>query len=184
MGTVRPLTDRVVMELLYPILGIGALVFLGSLAWESFGRRRSPGVPPRVVPAGMSFITKPLLTDPEVQLYNLLRLAVEDRYLLFTQIPIWSLLDVRLPTGTPPVETLRELALKRATFVLVHPGSRLVEKVVQVERPEPDGAPDGSHDSLFESALRGAGVHVVRLSPLHAYTVPGLVTVLDLADPE
>jgi len=24
----------------------------------------------------------------------------------------------------------------------------------------------------------------VRLSPLHAYTVPGLVTVLDLADPE
>ena len=96
------------MELLYPILGIGALVFLGSLAWESFGRRRSPGASTAEAPAGMSFKAKPLLTDQEVQLYNLLRLAVEDRYLLFTQIPLWSLLDLRLPSGTPPAEALWE----------------------------------------------------------------------------
>jgi len=172
------------MELLYPILGIGALVFLGSLAWESFGRRRSAASSLDGPPAGMTFVPKPLLTDHEAQLYNLLRLAVEDRYLLFTQIPLWSLMDLRLPSGTPPVETLRELALKRATFVLVHPGSRLVEKVVQVERPIPEDLPDGSHDSMFESALRAAGVQLVRLSPLHVYTVPGLITLLDLAEPE
>ena len=74
--------------------------------------------------------------------------------------------------------------MKRATFVLVHPGSRLVEKVVQVERLMPDDVADGSRDSMFESALRAAGVQLVRLSPLHAYTVPGLITVLDLAEPE
>jgi hypothetical protein len=84
----------------------------------------------------------------------------------------------------PPAETLRELALTRATFVLVHPGSRLVEKVVQVERPAPEKDADGMPDSLFDSALRAAGVQLVRLSPVHAYTVPGLVTVLDLADPD
>ncbi|MGZ8382394.1 MAG: DUF2726 domain-containing protein [Nitrospira sp.] len=172
------------MDLLYPILGIGALVFLGSLAWESFGRRRSPGSSSDGPPAGMTFVAKPLLTDHEVQLYNLLRLAVEDRYLLFTQIPLWSLLDLRLPSGTPPAETLRELALQRATFVLVHPGSRLVEKVVQVERQVPNDLSDESQDRMFESALRAAGVQLVRLSSLHAYTVPGLVTVLDLAEPE
>lgn len=171
------------MDILYPIVGIGALVFLGSLAWESFGRRRSPASSDDS-PAGMTFVAKPLLTDHEAQLYNLLRLAVEDRYLLFTQIPLWSLLDLRLPSGTPPVETLRELALKRATFVLVHPGSRLVEKVVQVERPVPDEVLDVSHDTMFESALRAAGVQLVRLNPLHIYTVPGLVTLLDLAEPE
>lgn len=172
------------MDLLYPILGIGALVFLGSLAWESFGRRRSPGSSSDGPPAGMTFVAKPLLTDHEVQLYNLLRLAVEDRYLLFTQIPLWSLLDLRLPSGTPPAETLRELALQRATFVLVHPGSRLVEKVVQVERQVPNDLSHESQDRMFESALRAAGVQLVRLSSLHAYTVPGLVTVLDLAEPE
>ena len=171
------------MELIYPILGIGALVFLGSLAWESF-RGRRPTASLAGLPAGMTFVPKPLLTDHEAQLYNLLRLAVEDRYLLFTQIPLWSLLELRLPSGTPPVETLRELALKRATFVLVHPGSRLVEKVVQVERPIPDDLPDGSHDGLFESALRAAGVQLVRLSPQYVYTVQGLITVLDLAEPE
>ena len=171
------------MELLYPILGIGALVFLGSLAWESFGRKRSVPCVNRP-PLGMTFVPKPLLTDDEAQLYNLLRLAVEDRYLLFTQIPLWSLLDLRLPSGTPPIETLRDLALKRATFVLVHPGSRLVEKVVQVERPIPDVVFDGGPDSLFESALRTAGVQLVTLSPLQAHTVPGLITLLDLAEPE
>lgn len=172
------------MDLLYPILGIGALVFLGSLAWESFGRRRSPVSSSVGPPAGMTFVAKPLLTDHEVQLYNLLRLAVEDRYLLFTQIPLWSLLDLQLPSGTPPAETLRELALQRATFVLVHPGSRLVEKVVQVERQVPNDLSDESQDRMFESALSAAGVQLVRLSSLHAYTVPGLVTVLDLAEPE
>lgn len=171
------------MELLYPILGIGALVFLGSLAWE-FGRRRSGAAALGDPAAGMTFVSKPLLTDQEAQLYNLLRLAVEDRYLLFTQIPLWSLLDLRLPSETPPVDTLRELALKQATFVLVHPGSRLVEKVVQVERPISDDVPDASHVRLFESALRAAGVQLVRLSPVHVYTVPGLINVLDLAEPE
>ena len=112
------------MELLYPIVGIGALVFLGSLAWETFGRRRAPEAPVDSPPPGMTFAVKPLLTDREVQLYNLLRLAVEDRYLLFTQIPLWSILDLRAPSGTPPAQTLRDLALKRATFVLVHPGRK------------------------------------------------------------
>lgn len=172
------------MDLLVPILGIGALVFLGSLAWESFGRRRATGSSSSHLPSGMTFVAKPLLTDHEVQLYNLLRLAVEDRYLLFTQIPLWSVLDLRVPSGTPPAETLRELALTRATFVLVHPGSRLVEKVVQVERPASDDADSGSHESMFDAALRAADIQLVRLSPLHAYTVPGLVTVLDLADPD
>ncbi len=173
------------MELFYPILGIGALVFLGSLVWESFGRRRRSSTSSSDgLPAGMTFTTKPLLTEHDAQLYNVLRLAVEDRYLLFTQIPLWSLLDVRLSSGTPPVEILRELALKRATFVLVHPGSRLVEKVVQVERPVPDELLDASHDTMFESALRTASVQLVRLNPLHIYTVPVLVTLLDLAEPE
>ncbi len=172
------------MDWLYPILGIGALVFLGGLAWESFGRRRRPAIASDGSPAGMTFVARPLLTEHEAQLYNLLRLAVEDRYLLFTQIPLWSVLDLRLPSGTPPTETLRELALKRATFVLVHPGSRLVEKVVQVERPVPDDVPNGTQGAMFESALRAAGVQLVRLSPLHGYTVSGLVTVLDLAEPE
>jgi len=171
------------MELLYPILGIGVLVFFGSLAWESLVKKRSPGSSVSGVPTGMTFSAKPLLTDDEVQLYNLLRLAVEDRYLLFTQIPLWCLLDLRIPSGAPPTETLRELALKRATFVLIHPGSRLVEKVVQVEQL-PDETQDGSRDSMFESALRAAGVQLVKLSPRHAYTVPGLVMLLDLAEPE
>ena len=132
----------------------------------------------------MTFSAKQLLTDHEAQLYNMLRMAVEDRYLLFPKIPLWSLLDLRLPSGTPPVEMLRELALKRATFVLVHPGSRLVEKVIQVERLVADTGADGSHDSIFKWALETAGVRLVTLSPFQTYTVSDLMTLLDLVEPE
>jgi hypothetical protein len=73
------------------------------------------------------------------------------------------------------------LALKCATFALVHPGTRKVEKVVQVDPEEQAG---GSHDALLESALAVVDVQVVRLRAGQAYTVPGLITVLDLAEPD
>ncbi len=172
------------MDVLFPLIGIGTFVFLAALAWETFGRKGFAKHLAPSLPAGTTFVPKPLMTDREVQIYNLLRMAVEDRYLLFTQIPLWCLLDLRLPPGTPRVDVLRGLALKRATFVLVHPGSRLVEKVVQVERGAPEDLPDGSPDAIFESALRAAGVQLVRLHEQDAYTVPGLVAALDLAEPE
>ena len=60
----------------------------------------------------------------------------------------------------------------------------MVEKVVQVNPPVSEDAPEAADESLFDGALRAAGIQLVRLSPLHTYTVPGLVTVLDLADPD
>ncbi|MBX3236158.1 MAG: DUF2726 domain-containing protein [Nitrospiraceae bacterium] len=172
------------MDSIIPLIGAGTAVFLAALAWESFGRRPAATTAVSPLPAGVTFAAKPILTDREVQLYNMLRLAVEDRYLLFTQIPLWCLLDLKLPPGTPRNDLLRELALTRATFVLVHPGNRLVEKVVQVERESHEEQPEGARDAIFRSALQAAGVQLVRLREGDAYTVPGLVTALDLADPE
>ena len=172
------------MDTIIPLIGAGTAVFLAVLAWESFGRKPSGATAVSPLPAGMTFAAKPILTEREVQLYNMLRLAVEDRYLLFTQIPLWCLLDVRVATDMPRNDLLRELALTRATFVLVHPGNRLVEKVVQVERELDEDKAEGARDAIFRSALQAAGVQLVRLREGDAYTVPGLVTALDLADPE
>ena len=44
--------------------------------------------------------------------------------------------------------------------------------MAKVERQVPNDS-SGPQNTLFESALRAAGVQLVRLSPLHAYTVPG-----------
>ncbi|HET9963577.1 MAG TPA: DUF2726 domain-containing protein [Nitrospiraceae bacterium] len=169
------------MDAILPLIGVGTAVFLAALAWESFGRRRPSAAAVTALPTGATFATKPLLTESEAQLYNMLRLAVQDRYLVFAQIPLWCMLDLRVPPSTPRNELLRELALKCATFALVHPGTRKVEKVVQVDPEEQSG---GSHDALLESALAVVDVQVVRLRAGQAYTVPGLITVLDLAEPD
>jgi hypothetical protein len=125
-----------------------------------------------------------LLAETEAQLYNLLRLAVEDRYLIFAQVPLWCVLDLHVPRSTPWNEMLRELALQRATFVLVHPGSRKVEKVVQVDHPGADELSRRGRDAVVESAFAAAGVQVVHVRTDSAYTVPALITALDLGEPE
>jgi hypothetical protein len=47
-----------------------------------------------VLPTGITLRPQPLLTDADLLLYNLIRLAVEDHYLVFPRVPLWSVVSV------------------------------------------------------------------------------------------
>ena len=114
------------------------------LLWRIFTARGQRGSrsEPFVLPLGVVLRPQPLLGERELLVYNLIRLAVEDRYLVFAQVPLWCFLAVEAE-GRSRTEVLRHLALKRADVVLVHPGSRIVEQVVQLEEKDP-GDPTGA----------------------------------------
>lgn len=129
-----------------------------------------------VFPAGTKVTPSPLLTEQEVLLYNLIRLAVQDQYLVFSQVPLWAFVHIDA-VGEVRSQAFRQIALKRVAFVLVHPGSRRVEQVVQVE----DGASRGSQGDrqrVIESVLDAAGVKLVTLRVQKSYTVPVLASLL------
>lgn len=129
-----------------------------------------------VFPAGTKVMPAPLLTEQEVQLYNLIRLAVQDHYLVFSQVPLWAFVRIDA-AGEVRSQTFRQIALKRVAFVLVHPGTRQVEQVVQVE----DLAARGSLESrqrVIESVLDAAGIKLVTLRVQKSYTVPALASLL------
>jgi len=135
------------------------------------------------LPSGVTLRPQAFLTDRELLLYNLIRLAVQDRYLVFAQVPLWRMLTVEAE-GESRRKVLRYLALKRADYVLVHPGSRIVEQLVQLEVDpllDPDGAAR-SHE--IQQAVRAAGIRVTTLRAESTYTVQQLEQLLGVSEPE
>ena len=158
---------------------------LAFLLWRIFAgySRRAGQSGPFVLPLGVVLRPQPLLTERQLLLYNLIRLAVQERYLLFAQVPLWSFLSVETE-GESRTQVLRHLALKRADFVLVHPGSRVVEQVVQLEEDpsvDPEGALRGRE---VQRIVQAAGIRVTTLKPQPACTVQQLEQLLGMSDTE
>lgn len=135
-----------------------------------------------VLPPGVALASAPLLTDSEVVLYNLLRLAVQDHYLIFAQVPLISFISVEF-TGQARVHVLNQMALKRVDFVLVHPGSRQVEQVVQIG-DESANACQTERQRVIELVVEAAGLRLVKLQAQKSYGVADLVGLLGLTPDE
>jgi hypothetical protein len=169
------------MEWLLIGLGIGITL----LVWRLFA---SP-VPVRaktgtfVLPPHATLQPQPLLTDTELFLYNLMRLAVQDQYLVFTQVPLLSVIRVEAE-GPTRSELLQRIALKRLDYVLVHPGSRLVEQVVQLEDDQRSRSHQGDRREVIKAVVESAGIRFTILPPHTSYTIPQLAALLGLGGSE
>ena len=159
---------------------------MGFLVWRMISGRVRPGPRsgPFVLPLGTVLRPQPLLGEKALLLYNLIRLAVEDRYLVFAEVPLLSFLAVEAEGGAR-LEVLRHLALKRADLVLVHPGSRVVEQVVQfVEGASAVDSVDAPAGRDVQRILHAAGIRVTTLSVQPSYTVQELERLLGMSDSE
>lgn len=166
------------------VLLVGGAVLLLVFFWILLAGSRSAGrkTPVHVLPPSVRIDPAPLLTESDLSLYNLVRLAVQEQYLVFAQVPLWSFVTVEA-TETARAQVLRRMALKRVDFVLVHPGSRKVEQVILVEdassRPQ-----QAERQRVIQSVLDAAGIKLVKLRPHKSYAVPDLVALLGLAQEE
>jgi hypothetical protein len=170
------------MEYLFIAL---AIVLLAFLVWRLKISSTADTVrkEPFVIPPGVTLRPQPLLTDTDLLLYNLIRLAVEDHYLVFARIPLWSVVSVE---GERPArsQVLRQIVLKQLDFVLIHPGTKAADQVVLVE----EGAPSQPHEATrrreVQSVLQAAGITLTTLNPHTSYTVPQLAQLLGVSNDE
>jgi hypothetical protein len=168
------------MELLL-IGGLISAVFLLLLwKWPNSQRAAHSGEP--VLLPGTTVVPVALLTEQDVFLYNLIQLAVQDRFLVLSQVPLWALVRIDA-AGEARTKIFRRLAFKRVDFVLMHPGTRQVEQVLLVD----DAALRDSHGDrrrVVESVLDAAGIKLVLLKPQKSYTVPALASLLGCSEDE
>lgn len=157
------------------------LVFL---LWRIFtgGSTKRSYSGPFIVPANVVLRPQELLNDLELLLYNLIRMAVQDRYLVFAQVPLWRVVKIEAE-GESQRKVLRFLALKRADFVLVHPGLRVVEQVVQLGTHMSEGVEDQEEMRDVRRLVETAGIRFTILKPRSNYTVRELEQILDVGDP-
>jgi hypothetical protein len=131
------------------------------------------------IPAGLELTAQPFMTKAEAAFYNVLRLTVQDEYLLFAQVPLWCLVNVNATNPKTRVRFLGQIALKRIDFVLVHPGTLTVAKVIEMEE-DPASTHRQARNQLVEDTLKAAGIDVLRLTLNRIYTIPDLASALDI----
>lgn len=128
----------------------------------------------------VSIRSQPLLTKDEAAFYNLLKLTVEDRYLVFAQVPVWCLVDVQSKDLQARATFLNTVALRRVDFVLVHPGTLATTTIIELDDPAIPTAQKESRNKLIDSVFKEAGIKLVRLQNPGSYTSPTLASALGL----
>ncbi|MGA6827713.1 DUF2726 domain-containing protein [Nitrospira sp. NS4] len=163
------------------LIGVVAAGVLLLVFWERVQSPVAANTQAPVLPAGVTLAPAPLLTEQEVVLYNLIRMAVQDHYLVFSKVPLWAFVRIDA-AGKARAQIFRDIALKPVDFVLLHPGTREVAQVVQVE-DVPSRGPQADRAHVVRSVLEAAGIKLVMLRSQHAHSVPVLASLLGL-DPE
>jgi hypothetical protein len=172
------------MDPLYLLVGGGAVLLSAMIGWGLATRRSGVRRASLQLDPGKPMTLKPLLSEAQVRFYNVLRMAVEDQYLIFAHVPLWCLVDVPPAEARSRMPLLSQLALKRATFVLVHPGSRQAEKVVDWKGENGSEPSEERPDPLLEAVLKSAGVQLVTINARESYTVADLAALFDTAEPD
>jgi hypothetical protein len=168
----------------YVFIGL-AIALLALLVWRV--KVSSTSVPVKketfVLPPHVTLRPQPLLTDGELLLYNLIRLAVEDHYFVFARVPLWSVVSVEAE-GKARSQVVRQIALKDLDFVLVHPGTKAAEQVVLLEESSPPQSHELIRRQEVQSILQAAGITLTTLNPHTSYTVPQLAQLFGVGDGE
>jgi Protein of unknown function (DUF2726) len=130
---------------------------------------------------GVSLHAQPLLTKDEAAFYNLLRLTVQDQYLVFAQVPVWCLVDVQSKDPRARTKILNTIALRRVDFALVHPGTLATVTIIELDDPSIPPAQKEGRNKLIDGVFKEAGIALVRLKNPGSYTSPTLAAALGLA---
>ncbi|HEU4684875.1 MAG TPA: DUF2726 domain-containing protein [Nitrospira sp.] len=169
------------MEQIMIWTGSGALALF--LAWilTRKWRTRQDTSPLFALPPEVALQPQPILTDRQLLLYNLIRLAVEDHYLVFARVPLWSILHLEAQ-GRWRLQLLRRMALRQVDFLLVHPGSRTAEQVIQLEDDGGNGREDRETQRDIRTMVQAAGLKLTTLPLEASYTVQQLAGILGITE--
>jgi hypothetical protein len=162
-----------------------AIALLALLVWrmKTSSTAGPAGTKPFALSPGVTLRPQPLLTDNDLLLYNLIRLAVEDHYLVFARVPLWSVVSVEAE-GKVRSQVLRQIALKQLDFVLVHPGTKAAEQVVLLEEGNSLQPDEVVRRQEIQTVLEAAGITLTTLKSHTSYTVPQLAQLFRVSDEE
>jgi hypothetical protein len=158
-------------ELLLGIAGIALLVLIAKGIMRRMTRRSGkPSAEPStdMIPAGITLCKRSILTHAESAFYKRLKLTVGNRYDIYAQVPLWSVVEARGEWNAASAFTNR-LSLKRLDFVLVEPASFETEKVIELDDSTHREEARIKRDRFIDTVLAKAGIPIVRIRASSCY---------------
>lgn len=130
----------------------------------------------------MTAQARPVIVPSEVALFNLLHLVSRDMFLVFTKIPLRTLVQVSAGDESARRECLKAIRNLTADFVLVHPGTMLPSKIVMVEAQDPDPTSSNSSHTFIKALCQEAGIGLIPLKANKNYSAMELTEILGLKE--
>ena len=171
----------------FPVVFIVLIALLVLILWIIWTRplpssRRTMDA--EHLPGGPSVVSRPLLSKTEATMVNLIRLAVQDNYLVFAKLPLTSVISITEEEEAARRTILKSIRGVRVDVALIHPGTLCSVKVIQFVEEEASPTQAKDRDRVVDTILHAAGIEIVRLELHTTYTVAKLVDLLGLGELE
>ena len=159
------------------VLGITCLL-AGLWLWRGLGQRRERRLDDNALIDHVGLAAQPVLSRDELEWYNLIRLAVQDRYLVLSQVPLWVLVSMGGGNRSERAKLIGRIALKRVGFVLLHPGTGEIYKAIDIGIEQGRTAEQRRRDRLITQVFAAAKIEHVSLSRQDLLSVPSVAASL------
>ena len=172
----------------FPILLIVVPVLIVLILWfiwrhPSSSPSRIPDLPIEQLSDNLSASTRPLFLSTESSMFNMVRLAVQDRYLVLAKLPLSSVLTIEEKDRETRKAIMKAIQPIHLDLALIHPGSLQLEKIIRFTTAEA-AATQQHKEQLVAAILESAGIETITLEAHIVYTVPQLLTLLGLGEEE
>ncbi|MGB0911404.1 MAG: DUF2726 domain-containing protein [Nitrospirales bacterium] len=170
----------------FPIILVLILVIIVLSIWFIWSRPSSPpnttDIPIPPLPDNLTALPRPLFLSTEASIFNMVRLAVQDSYLVLAKLPLSSVLTIEEKDREVRKAMMKAIQPIRLDLALIHPGTFQLEKIIRFKTTEPTATLPPQKEELVSTILKSAGITMITLDLKTSYTVPQLLTLLGLAE--
>ncbi|GJL54790.1 MAG: hypothetical protein NPIRA02_19220 [Nitrospirales bacterium] len=170
----------------FPVILLTILVLIALTLWLIWGRE-SAQISARTTHAepvieSLNVSTRPLLPHREASILNIVRLAVQDSYLVLAKLPLTSVLTIEKDDPAKWKAIMKAIQHIRLDLALIHPGTLQLEKVIRITAAESSTTLTQEKDQLATAMLQSAGIATITLDANESYTIPQVLELLGLAE--
>ncbi len=127
---------------------------------------------------------RPLLTATETKFFRALQDAVGTRYIIFTQLPLWTMIDTATDDNRLATIARNRISLKRVDFVLADPVTLEPQTVIELDDRSHEREDRLKRDIFVASVLKQVGIPLVRIPVASTYAAPKIRQLLGIEVPQ
>ncbi len=134
--------------------------------------------------AAITLSQRPILTATETKFFRVLQAAVGKQYIIFPQLPLWTLIQANSSDQKATCAFNNQINLKRIDFVLVNSASLMPYMAIELDDQSHDRPNRQRRDAFVDNVLNQAGIKIVHIPATATYDLQTIGAQIGLANLE